>query len=78
MTKSTVFLRGTAAVVGLYLALLIVSAALVHAAADVDEDTFVECSSHCGNEHEGERYDMKLCLELCRLFDFTEHSSLDY
>lgn len=69
---STIF-RETTAVMGLLLAILVMSGAL-QAAGSMDEDTFRECSSHCGNEHEGELYDMKLCVELCRLFELSERS----
>lgn len=36
-------------------------------AMDYDATNFQECSSHCGSEHEGERMEQKLCVELCRL-----------
>lgn len=64
MAASTIF-RGTTAV-GLLLAILVTMSGALQTAGSMDEDTFVECSSHCGIEHEGERYDMKLCVELCR------------
>lgn len=43
----------------------------------LDEGGFQECSKHCGSEHAGEQPDMKLCVELCRLFDFPEPATLD-
>lgn len=43
---------------------------------DYDATNFQECSSHCGSEHEGERMEQKLCVELCRLmFDVPEPAS---
>lgn len=64
---------------GLLLTILIIMSSALHAAGRMDEDTFRECSSHCGSEHEGELYDLKLCVELCRLFELSERSpsSLD-
>lgn len=63
----------------LLLAVFIIMSGALHAAGSMDDDTFRECSSHCGSEHEGELYDLKLCVELCRLFEITEGSpsSLD-
>lgn len=60
----------------LLLAALLVSAA-VNEGESVSGNGFNECSSHCGSEHEGERFDMKLCVELCRLFDFPEPATMD-
>lgn len=43
---------------------------------DYDATNFQDCSSHCGSEHEGERMEQKLCVELCRLmFDFPTPAS---
>lgn len=71
MLRSMIF-RGCA---GLLLAALPVSAAVTESGS-VKQGTFSECSSHCGSEHEGERHDMKLCVELCRLFEFSEPATL--
>lgn len=60
----------------LLLATLMLRTALTESDS-IDEDAFRECSSHCRDEHEGERYEKMLCVELCRLFDFPEPATMD-
>lgn len=43
----------------------------------VEEESFKECSSHCGSEHAAEHDDKNFCVELCRLFDFPEPATLE-